>query len=154
MIIMYMIVSMFICVIITISICFEICSWRVHQTLDAASAVLIKKTVREEQWETCRGGQTTLKAKIYLGDFWTSRPEQVLKFPLWNIIEKWARKPKCLWEDLGTPAPTWLRAPRPAKSCLSRPATPIQVGRTISISIIVWLYSCITVLLVVCYHYY
>ena len=28
--------------------------------------------VREEQWETCRGGQTTQKAKIYLG--WSSRP--------------------------------------------------------------------------------
>ena len=33
---------------------------------------------REEQWETCRGGQTTRKVNIYLGDFWTSQPEQVL----------------------------------------------------------------------------
>ena len=38
--------------------------------------------VREEQWETCRGGQTTQKAKMYLGDFWTPQPEQVLTFSL------------------------------------------------------------------------
>ena len=35
-------------------------------------------------------------------------------FPCKNIIEKCAQKPKYLWEDLGTPAPTWRRAPRPA----------------------------------------
>ena len=29
-----------------------------------------------------RGGQTTQKAKTYLGDFWTSRPEHVLSFSL------------------------------------------------------------------------
>ena len=37
---------------------------------------------REEQWETCRGGQTTQKANIYLGDFWTSLPAQVWTFSL------------------------------------------------------------------------
>ena len=38
--------------------------------------------LREEQWETCRGGQTTQKANIYFGDFGTSQPEQVLTFSL------------------------------------------------------------------------
>ena len=38
--------------------------------------------LREEQWETCRGGQTNQKAKIDLGDFRTSQPEQVLTFSL------------------------------------------------------------------------
>ena len=28
------------------------------------------------------GGQTTQKANIYLGDFWTSQPEQVVTFSL------------------------------------------------------------------------
>ena len=35
----------------------------------------------EVQGETCRGGQTTQKADIYLGDFWTSQPEQLIVFP-------------------------------------------------------------------------
>ena len=37
-----------------------------------------------EQWETCRRGQTTQKANMYLGDFWTSQPEQVVTFFFMN----------------------------------------------------------------------
>ena len=49
-------------------------------TLDPSGSALA--SFREEQWETCRGGQTTQKAKLYLGDLWTSQPEQVLPFSL------------------------------------------------------------------------
>ena len=34
--------------------------------------------VREEQCRAMKGGQTTQKAKLYLGGFWTSQPEQFL----------------------------------------------------------------------------
>ena len=39
-------------------------------------------SVREEQRRAMKGGQTTQKAKLYLGDVWTSQSEQFLKFPL------------------------------------------------------------------------
>ena len=42
----------------------------------------VLRRLREEQWEICRGGQTTQKAEICLGYFWTSQPEQVLTFSL------------------------------------------------------------------------
>ena len=38
--------------------------------------------LREEQCRAMKGGQTTQKANIYLGDVWTSQSEQFLVFPL------------------------------------------------------------------------
>ena len=50
-----------------------------HGVATAYRALLLGE---EQQGEPCRGGQTTQKTKIYLGDFWTSQPEQVLTFSL------------------------------------------------------------------------
>ena len=46
-------------------------------------------------------------------DFWARADLNVL--PCEQYFAKWAQKPTYLWEALGTPAPTELRAPRLAK---------------------------------------
>ena len=57
--------------------------------------------------EPWKGARPSPKAKTYLGDVWTSQPEQVLMFSLMtSIMEKLAQKQTYLWEHLGTPAPT------------------------------------------------
>ena len=59
---------------------------------------------REEQGETCRGGQTTQKAEIYLGDF--SARAGLNAFPRGISLRSELGSPKYLREHLGTPAPT------------------------------------------------
>ena len=61
---------------------------------------------------TCRGGQTTQKAKINLGICWTSQPEQVLTFFPYEISLRSELISPNISEDLGTPAPTSSTSPR------------------------------------------
>ena len=71
--------------------------------------------LREEQGETCRGAKPPRRQKYVSVTFGTSQPEQVLTCSLVkHIWEVSSKENKHLWEALGTPAPTQLRAPRPA----------------------------------------
>ena len=73
---------------------------------------LANSKVREEQWETCRGGQTTQKAKLYIGNLLTSQPERVLTFSLVNNIREVSSEAKTSLRSSGYSSP--YLAPRTA----------------------------------------
>ena len=55
---------------------------------------------REEQWETCRWGPDHSEGENT--SRWCLAFSARAGLNVWAIIEKWAHKPKCIWEDQGT----------------------------------------------------
>ena len=75
--------------------------------------------------KTCRGGQTTQKANIYLGDFWTSQPEHVLMFSLVKYHQ-----------EASSEAQISLRRSRYSSPHLAAPGIRLEVaGRSLCITV-------------------
>ena len=60
----------------------EFLSIYIYIYIPANPSQTLRAPFREEQCRAMKGGQTTQKANIYLGDFCTTQPEQVSHFPL------------------------------------------------------------------------
>ena len=79
--------------------------------------------------EPCRGGQTTQKAKIYLGDFWTSQSEQFLKLSLmkhqWEVSS----------EAQISPRSSGYSSPHLAPRTASRQPKQISLSLSLSLSL-------------------